>query len=57
MAFLVLVGGVQFLYCVVAGNYVRCYIPYLSKVLSFVLAITLHEAVIRKLNKRWIHEC
>lgn len=23
MAFLVLVGGVQFVYCVIAGNYVR----------------------------------
>jgi oligosaccharyltransferase complex subunit epsilon len=25
MAFLVMVGGLQFLYCVIAGNYVRIY--------------------------------
>jgi oligosaccharyltransferase complex subunit epsilon len=25
MAFLVVVGGLQFLYCVIAGNYVRIY--------------------------------
>jgi len=24
MAFLVVVGGLQFVYCVVAGSYVRC---------------------------------
>jgi oligosaccharyltransferase complex subunit epsilon len=24
MAFLVVVGGLQFVYCVLAGNYVRC---------------------------------
>ena len=29
MAFLVLVGGLQFLYCVLAGNYVRQPISYL----------------------------
>lgn len=30
MAFLVLIGVIQFVYCVLAGNYVRClvYLPY-----------------------------